>query len=386
MFSCDTFTVDHSPRSIFGIDSHKHTGAVLQRYGCRKALVVFDPMIGQLGIADKVITSIASCGIETICFGTVKPEPDSDTLNRAGELGRSHCVDCVVGIGGGSSLDTAKGANLLLSNPGPIEDYIGVNRGKRDIIKKHPLILLPTTARTSAELTPVFVVSESSTGKKTGASNRGDVAIIDPSFEFCIPPQATAATGLDMLAHVTESLINPKRHWLTELLDEQVISLVFRYLPRAYEDGSDIEARCQLAYACMLAGYAMSDKGTYIGHAVADRITNQVHCAHSVACAPAILVALRYAVLACPEKLRPVARAIGLDLSLDDTALADTVLESYRTLIRKLNLNNLRSSGIDSNHLRFIAADLPHDNRWNRTPAPDAALARQALEMEWSIG
>lgn len=379
-----TFVVNHATRSVFGVGSHRQTGDILKEMGCRKVIVVYDPTIGALGIADKVIDSIHCAGIETVRFGEAEPEPSARSANRAGALARSEQVDGVVGIGGGSSLDTAKAVNLLTANPGPLEDYIGANRGIKPILKKFPLVLLPTTAGTSAEITPVFVVSDSETGKKTGARNRGDVAIVDPSFELGIPPHVTASTGIDMLAHVTESLINPAPHAMTELLDEQVISLVFRYLPRAYQDGQDLEARTQLAFACMVAGYAFADKGTYVGHAVADHIANRFHYPHGVACSLGILVAVRYAVAACPDKVHRIARAIGLPADQSEREVGQSVLDAYRKLIRSLGLKNMREMGVDQALIQTIVSELPNDVRFrNNRYHPDYELTAAVLREEW---
>lgn len=383
MSEYDSFVVNHSPRGVFGVDSHKKTGGILQEYRCKKVLVVYDSMIGQLGIADKVIGSIEAAGIEVVRYGDVEAEPTSNSVNIIGELGRAQQVDAVVGIGGGSSLDSAKGANLMLSNPGPLEDYIGKNRGVKPLAKKFPLVLLPTTSGTSAEITPVFVVTESATGKKTGAICRSDVAIVDPAFMLGIPPRVTASTGMDMLAHVTESLVNPLPHWMTEMMDEEVIRLAFRYLPVVFRDGNDLDARAKLAFACMTAGYAMADKGTYIGHAVVDRITNRVHCPHGQACSAGVLVAVRYAALARPSVLRPAAHAIGISDELDDKAIAKAVYQAYRDLVLLLEQKTLHDFALDDEYIEFMCEDLPNDVRWKRCPPPDFALVSRVLKEEW---
>ena len=381
------FVVNHSTRAIFGVGTHAQSGSVLRGWGCKRALCVCDPVIWQLGIADRVGRSIEQENIEVVWFDQVASDPTSDLVDRVGTLGREAKVDCVVGIGGGSTLDTAKGANLLLSNPGTIADYIGVNRGKRPIEKKIPLLLMPTTAGTSAEITPVFVVTHSETKQKTGASNRGDTAIIDPTFALDLPAHVTAATGIDMLAHVTESLINPKPHWLSEAMDELVISLVFRNLPAAYDNGHDLHARTQLAYACMIAGYAFADKGTYLGHAVADRISNRFHYSHGVGCALGLPVALRYAIKAHPEKVRRISAAIGLNPDLPHGELAQSLLDAYRTLQRRIGLKSMKEMGLDQQFISFVASDLHHDVRFQNNPyAPNYSLAKEALFEEFSFG
>lgn len=382
----NSFIVNHATLAIFGIDSHEQTGTTLKDMGCKKVIAIYDPTIGTLGIAGKVIANIRGSGIEVVEFDGVVADPTSDVVDMAGALGRRECVDGVVGIGGGSSLDTAKGANLLLANPGSISDYIGANRGKTLIKKGYPLVLLPTTAGTSAEITPVFVVTEKSTNLKTGASNRGDVAINDPQFTLQAPPHVTATTGIDMLAHVTESITNPKIHWMTDFMDEKVIELTFRYLPVAYQNGYDLEARTQLSFACMTAGYAFADKGTHIGHAIADRISNKFHWAHGMGCALGLMVAVRYAIKAYPNKIRRIAGAIGLPVNADmnDDTVGGMVLEAYRSLQTTIGLKSMKQMGIDEDLIEFIISDLPNDRRFKNNPyAPDYKTVATAILEEY---
>lgn len=380
----EIFVTDHSTISIFGAGSYKRAGTVLSERNCTRALIVYDPNMKALGITEKIISEINAANIEVTEFGEVHPDPTSEIIDLAGELGRKAGADCVVGVGGGSSLDSAKGANLLLSNKGSISDYIGVNRGKMTIEKRYPLVLLPTTAGTSAEVTPVFVVTESATGLKTGAINRADVAIVDPSFGLGMPPHVTAVTGIDMLSHVTESLTNPKQQWLSDMMNENVIRLIFKYLPVAYKNPNNLEARTQLAFACLTAGYAFADKGTHIGHAVADRISNRFGHAHGVGCALGLLVALRYSAVCYPDKINKIASAIGLEPSLDERERGRRVVDEYRKLMRALGLKCMRDMRVDMDLVDFIAGDMPNDIRFRNNPyAPDYDLVARVLREEF---
>ena len=382
----DGFTVNHEIKSVFGVGCSAQVGETARSLGIKRALLICDAALAQLGLAEKVTGPLREQGIAYKLYQDIRSEPASAQMNEIAALAREWQADGVIGLGGGSALDMAKGTGLLLSNPGQIEEYIGVNRGKRPIAKVAPVILLPTTSGTSAEVTPVFVVSESASGKKTGAVYRGSAALIDPEFMLGVPPFVTAFTGMDMLSHATESLTNPKPNPVSDLLDLEAIRLIFAYLPRAFANGADLEARTQLAYAGLLTGYAFADKGTHIGHSIADKISNKYHYNHGLGCAMGLMAAIRYGAYKCPEQLRRIARALELPAANDpnDLVLGQAVVAAYVALRRQLGLKSIREAGVEPEYIDFIIKTTPEDVRFKNKPwQPDYALAAQALWAEY---
>ena len=375
------FNVTYLIESIFGIGSSEQLGKRLKEYGCTKILYVYDPAMGMLGFAEKVRAVMEAKGIETVDFTGVVSEPTTIMVDEAIKIARDAKVNGVVGFGGGSSMDVAKMVGAMLVNEGCIGDYVGKNKGK-PMKSFSPIVLMPTTAGTSAEITRGAVVTDSTTGFKTSAKQRGTLAIIDPQFTAGLPPSATASTGIDMLSHATESFINHKPHWLSDVLDEKAIELIFKYLPRAVKDGSDMEAREQLSFACMMTGYAFGDNGTTMGHAIANRISDKYHYAHGVGCGLGLYVVVRYSVLGNTEKMLRMAKAIGIDVpeNPDIAEIGKQVVEAYDNLQKCVGMKTMRKMGLDEAFIEKAIEELPSDYRFKGSPyAPDFKLVNKAV-------
>jgi alcohol dehydrogenase class IV len=200
-------SIFNSPNPIiFGFGTSGTVGERLKGFGCKKVLVVYDRGIKAAGIADRVIDIINKAGIETVCYDNVQADPPIWSAEEAGALGVQEGVDGVVGVGGGSSLDTAKAAKLLQTNTPPLRQYFG----RVGVVTKPsvPLILLPTTAGTGSECTPGGVITDAERNIKTNISGVGcsvDLGVVDPELMMELPRAVTASTGLDALCHCVES-------------------------------------------------------------------------------------------------------------------------------------------------------------------------------------
>jgi alcohol dehydrogenase len=249
------FNINHMTPVLFGEGTSLQTGERLKALGCKKVLAVYDKGVKQAGITEKIIESIKEQGIEVAVFDGVKADPPDTMIDEGAEVGRKAGVDGVVGIGGGSTMDTAKTINLLLNNPGKVQDYMGTGK---ELKPGKNLILLPTTSGTGSEVTMFAVITDTADeNKKKGLAGplvRANLAIVDPVLTAGMPPSITADTGMDAYAHAVEAIMGNNRNPMSDLLGEQAISLVMRYLPKAVKNGKDMEARTQMSYAAMLAG------------------------------------------------------------------------------------------------------------------------------------
>jgi alcohol dehydrogenase class IV len=181
---------------LFGAGTSRQTGLKLRELGCKKVLVVYDKGIKASGIADRIIANINEAGIETVCFDGVLADPPDWSVEEAGALGVRENVDGVVGIGGGSSMDSAKAAKLLLTNPPPINQYFG----REGVVTKPsvPLIVIPTTAGTGSETTPGGVITDTKNNIKSNIAGTGctvNLGIVDPELTLGLPPSITASTN-----------------------------------------------------------------------------------------------------------------------------------------------------------------------------------------------
>lgn len=375
------FNVTYLIESIFGVGASEQLGKRLKEFGCTKVLYVYDPAMGKLGYAEQVRKYMDAEGIESVDFTGVVGEPTTIMVDEAIKIARDAQVNGVVGFGGGSSMDVAKMVGAMMVNPGWIGDYVGKNKGK-PMKKFSPIVLLPTTAGTSAEITIGAVVTDSTTGRKTSAKQRGTLAIIDPQFTAGLPAAVTAFTGIDMLAHATESFTNHKPHWMSDVLTERAIELIFKYLPRAVANGQDMEAREQLSFACMLTGYGFGDKGTTMGHAIANCISDRYHYSHGIGCGMGLFVVARYSVHGNTEKMLRMAKAIGIEVpeNPDIDEIGKQVVEAYDNLQKTVGLKTMREMELTEDFIQGVIDYLPNDYRFKGSPyAPDFEIVNKAV-------
>lgn len=351
------FNISSPPPVLFGAGASEQTGVKVKELGCKKVLCVHGKVIKQTGIADKIIANLTGAGIEVVPFAEVEPDPPEEIITRGAALAQEEQIDGIVGIGGGSALDTAKGINVLLGNPPPITRYydksIELKPGK-------VLVLLPTTAGTGSEANAVSVVTDTKNNKKggvIGASCVASLAIVDPQFTAGLSPRMTAITGMDTFAHGVESMTSALNNPYADILDEKVITLVTRYLPAAVKNGADMTARSNLSLASLIAGMAFNDTILHLGHAIAHTMGAIFHIPHGVACAVALPEVIEYMVDLFPEKVKFVGAALGLDLA--GKSIAETgrvVAGGIREFARILGLPGMKELNIERRSLQKVAA------------------------------
>jgi alcohol dehydrogenase class IV len=343
-------SVFSSPNPIlFGIGAAEETGNRLKGFGCTKVLVVYDKGIKSTGIADRIIGIIQAAGLETVSYDGVQADPPDWSVDEAGTLGIKENVNGVVGIGGGSSLDTAKGAKLLLTNPPPVNQYFG----REGVVTKPswPLIVIPTTAGTGSECTPGGVITDTRQNIKTNIAGVGcavTLGIVDPELTVGLPPAITASTGLDVFGHAFESYTSNLANSLSEVVGREAIRLTGKYLVAAYRDGSNMEAREGMMLAATLGGMSMSGALCHIAHNIGRLLGSKFQIPHGVAgacCLPQVLEAIAPAV---PEKVKYITEMIGFPLPADASVdeIKKAAYSAGMKLIHDLDLPNLKSYGL----------------------------------------
>jgi len=248
---------------------------------------------------------------EVTVFGEVKPEPDLPNLDEALAVADRVKPDLVIGFGGGSALDLAKLVAVLPDSGQTLHDVVGPEkvRGRRVA-----LVQVPTTAGTGSEAGTRALVTDPATQAKLAVQSwhmLADLAVVDPDLTISVPPDVTAATGVDALAHCAEAFTSKRAHPMIDLYALEGIRLVGRYLPRAVADGSDAEARAGLALASLYGGYCLGPVNTTVGHAVAYPLGTRHHIAHGLACAVIFPHTLAFNAPAAPEKTALTLDALG---------------------------------------------------------------------------
>ena len=250
---------------LYGAGAINELGDKLKEWGVEKALVMYDQGIKGAGIDKKVLDQLDAAGIPYVTYDQIPPDPPDTVVNECGEIAKKENVDAIIGLGGGSCMDAAKGVNFYVSNDlTDIRPYID-----GPPIPQAPLklktIAIPTTSGTGSEVTFVAVLSDTEKGVKGGVFSPSTLAILDPELCLTVPPHITTMTALDALAHACESYTSIAANPKADILDLAAISMIFKYLPIAYKDGSNLEARSQLMLAANFAGMGFSDTMIQIG-------------------------------------------------------------------------------------------------------------------------
>jgi len=302
---------------FFGKGAVWKTGEVARRYGFKALIVTGRESSKRSGALDKVIRSLNSHGIqEYIIYNEVIPNPTDSVVNEGARIAVEEKVDFIVGLGGGSALDTAKAISIVSSNEGSAWDYVRYPEGPRLIpYLSRPVICIPTTAGTGSEVNRYSVITNEIRKEKLVIShslNYPRVAIVDPELTITMTPELTAITGFDALTHALESLTNRVENFMAEEYSVRAIELIARWLPVALEEPDNYEARERLAYASMLAGVAIDHMGVALIHAMEHPVSaHYPHVAHGLGLAVLAPYITEFNYRGNPEKYALFAKLMG---------------------------------------------------------------------------
>jgi len=312
---------------LFGEGQVASAAAVTERFGTR-ILICTDARFAGSAVFAALFQSLLNAGLPVHVFDAVEPDLPSENVYRCAEHARAFAPDAVIGVGGGSCIDMAKCAALLLTHGGKLEDYYGEFKIPSRVL---PVIAIPTTAGTGSEATPVAVVSDSNRTLKVGISSPYMIpaaAICDPVLTWTCPPALTAIAGADALTHAIEAFTAFRRVPNAALAQEHVfvgkndfsdlfalraIALIGRSLEKAYTDGNDRQARADIMQGALAAGCAFGTAGTSLAHAVQYPIGALTHTAHGTGVAAILPYAMSYNRTAALTEMAEIAVALGAD-------------------------------------------------------------------------
>jgi alcohol dehydrogenase class IV len=373
-------------RLIHGRGSISLLGEEVRRLGAKRALVVTDPGVVAAGAHLAALESLSAAGALGGLFADVELEPSPESIEAAAEAVKAAGADLIVGLGGGSSLDSAKGAALLAAHGPPLERFLGVGKVPPGC---PPVILVPTTAGTGSEATPIVVVKDQATGSKRGlASERllARAAILDPVLTVSLPPFYTVITGLDALVHALESYVNKSATPVTEALCLRAMDLVVANIRRARADGGDLEAREAMLCASYMAGCAFANTQTGVIHALGLGVPLEHHLPHGLLMAALCPMGMAYNHAAAPAKFAKVASILGVEGPGDDETLAAASVGAMESLILELGVTpGLAAHGVGRESIPSIVAKTFADERLTlKNPRPfDQESLRELLESRF---
>lgn len=300
--------------SYFGPGARKELPGVVQRLGFKKALVVTDKGLMKFGVAKMVLDVLDEASIPYAVYDDVKPNPTVTNVKNGVEACKQAQADFIVAIGGGSSMDTAKGIGIVCNNP-EFADVVSLE-GVADTKKKTvPIIALPTTAGTAAETTINYVIIDETKQKKMVCVDPNDipcVAIIDAELMYSLPKSLTAATGMDAMTHAIEGLITKGAWELSDMFEIKAIEMIHRYLPIAVNEPTNPVGRDGMAVAQYVAGMAFSNVGLGVDHGMAHPLSALHDVPHGVACAMLLPTVMRFNAPAALPKYVDIAKAVGV--------------------------------------------------------------------------
>jgi alcohol dehydrogenase class IV len=305
----------------------------------RNVFIITDEGIIKAGICDQVIQILKGSIKSVSVYGNVPPEPPLETIADCLEQARQARCDLIIGLGGGSSMDVAKVISVLLTNKKPLNELIGINLVEKSGI---PKILVPTSAGTGSEVTPIAILTDHSENLKKGIVSDylfPEVAILDAELTISLPPLATAASGMDALIHAIEAYTSVNATSMTDHLALRAIELIVSNIRSAWANGNNIEARMKMLEGSCLAGQAFANAGVTAVHAFAYPLGGEFHVSHGVANTVMLCAVLRFNLLANLTKFGNLGKVLCPDISSTDSkVLAKAGVLFLEELIADLQL------------------------------------------------
>ena len=378
----DFFKFSIPTKVIYGEGISNRLSEELEYLGPKKVLLVTDKVMGTTGLVDRIRAGLASGPVQIVCvYDDVPPNSELKCVTDAAELGKSHNVDCIMALGGGSVMDTAKVANILISKGGKVQDHMGAQLITDKLL---PSIFIPTTSGTGAEVTQFAIIMDAKNHVKLPFSEDAiipDIAILDPELTKTMPGKLTAATGMDALTHAIEAYVSNQANPGSDALALAAIELISANILQACAVPDDIQARGAMLTASFMAGAAFNSAGVGIVHAVSHALGGVYHIPHGLANSIILPLGIEFNLESAAPRYAKIAEAMGainvqpvgeiqkgvsklnlpvIDRALDNFGFVDEWLmnfkaESLPAKIRELNrklkhltgfATNLREAGI----------------------------------------
>lgn len=337
-----------APELVFGIDARLMAGRYAANLGVKKALLVTDANVIAAGWTGDVEESLAEAGIETRRFTGVSPNPRDGEIMAGAVCYREHCCDALVAVGGGSVIDCAKGIGIVISNGSNILDYEGIDRV---VIPMPPLICIPTTGGTSADLSQFAIITNSAERVKVAVISKAvvpDVALVDPVTLTSMDPYLTACTGMDTLSHAIEAFVSNAASPITDLHALEAMRLVVVSLRRSVEEPNNMEERGQMMLASLQAGLAFSNASLGAVHSMAHSLGGYKDLPHGECNALLLPHVVDYNFARVPERFRRIAGALGMPVNgLSNSEVRSSLIHGVIELRRQCGIDGtLTSRGI----------------------------------------
>lgn len=365
-----------APEIVFGPGALAEAGYAALRLGGRRPLVVTDPGIVEAGWVDALEAHLHEAGLDNVIATGISPNPRDSEVAAAYETYVAEGCDIVIGLGGGSAMDAAKGAAILAGNGGDILDYRGVDRVRGHI---PPMLMIPTTSGTGADVSQFCIVTDTTRHVKVTIMGRAlvpDISITDPRLLMTMPEWLNAATGLDALTHGIEAFVSRAHNPLADIHALNAVGLVDQHLTHTLTTPNDEGARIGMAQASLDAGLAFTNAILGATHAMSHQVGGLLDAPHGVINGILLPHVIRYNAQSSPDRFIEVARRFGIDVSgMPGDEVADRLATRVRALADEVGVpKSLGELGLDESHVGVLSQNSLDDACLTTNPrSSDAA-------------
>jgi alcohol dehydrogenase len=342
-------------RIVFGNDVINQIGDEAKRFG-KRAFLVTDQGVLSTGYIDRIQKLLQEAHIDVAVFSSVEPNPRDRTVQEGAKEAQQFRADMLVGVGGGSPIDTAKAIGVILQEGGKIQDYEGLGKVTKPIT---PLIAVPTTAGTGTEVTFWSVITDTRRKFKMSIGSpliAARIALVDPMLTVTLPPTITAFTGLDALVHAIEGYTATLSQPVSDSLALSAIELIAANIRPAYANGKNLTARYNMMLASMLAGMSFGNSDTASVHCMGEAIGGLYDVPHGLSMAVFLPHCMEYNVIANPEKFARIAQALGENIAgLSTMEAAGKSVNAIRKICKDLDIPSAKTVGLKKEDLNKLA-------------------------------
>lgn len=371
------FDFDPRTRVLFGAGSLSQLGNVVEQVGGSNVLLVTDSGLRQAGHEQRTIDLLEAAGLAVHVFDDVHPNPTTKDVEACRNFAAERSVDIIVGLGGGSSMDCAKGTNFLLTNGGRMQDYRGIGKAQHPML---PLIAIPTTAGTGSEAQSFAVIADADTHMKMACGDKkaaARVALLDPELTISMPSLVTAVTGIDAISHALESYVTKKRTAMSQLFSRRAWQFLHSGFPDVLADGSNLSARANMQLGAHFAGAAIENSMLGAAHALANPLSAHFDLIHGIAVGVMLPHVVRYNATVAGAWYGELAHDAGLCEANDPQAAALLADRLTELLVAAGQPTTLRACEVDASLFPTMAAEAAEQwtGQFNPRPVnPDTLL------------
>ncbi|MGB9595787.1 MAG: iron-containing alcohol dehydrogenase [Candidatus Poribacteria bacterium] len=341
MDSIRSFDVMMPTRIVFGVGRIAEVGKISRAFGKKALLITYKDAYGMEDTIEKVSDLLKGEGISVIEYSEVVPDPPTEIINQGAEIVKKESIDILIGLGGGSAIDSAKAIGAVAVNGGDAWDYMACNPEFKKFDSAMPVIAIPTTSGTGSETTAVAVLTRKQIKSKGSIVNPAifaKVAIIDPELSVTMPPSLTASTGIDAFGHAMEAFISKRSTPYVERLSPEAMKLIWDNLPLAYADGNNLLARANMAWASTLGGMMLAQSGVIGVHALSQALGAHLNIPHGIGVAIATPLFLEYNRQASSKKYIQLANELGIGKGLKNDEVVDEFIKQITNFLKKFNM------------------------------------------------